>query len=180
VVIAVITIATDYYGAITLGVLAAIVHERIGKWHETFIAKCGFVVVIAVTAVALAKGVLPYRLNAPLLSIAIVLLLARKGNKSKVSSFLGGVSYPLYLNHWVGIFAVHAALKPFGLRDSLLAKVLAFVASLGLSSVLYIVVDRRVMANRGRWFRQRLGWTLAASGFAAVAIGVAGGLIMLR
>jgi hypothetical protein len=40
------------------------------------------------------------------------------------------------------------------------------------------MVDRRVMAVRSRWFNQRLGWTLAASGFAAVAIGVAGGLIL--
>jgi len=174
------TTATSHYAAITLGVLAAIAHERFGNWHQTAVAKCGLLLVVVITAIAMAKGAPPYQFVAPFFSIAVVLLLAREGRKSKVGSFLGGVSYPFYLNHWIGVFAVHAALKPFGLRDSLLAKVLAFFVSLGICSVLYILVDRRVMAVRGRWFRQRLGWTLAVSGFAAVAIGIAGKLILFR
>jgi peptidoglycan/LPS O-acetylase OafA/YrhL len=180
VAIAALAIATNTYGAITLGVLAAITRDRIGKWHQTTVAKYVLLVIVAATAVALAKEVPPYEFVAPFFSIAVVLLLAREGKKSQVGSFLGGVSYPFYLNHWIGVFAIHAAMKPLGLRDSLLAKVLALVANFGICSMLYVLVDRRVMAVRGRWFRQRLGWTLAASGFLAVAVGVAGGLILFR
>jgi peptidoglycan/LPS O-acetylase OafA/YrhL len=176
--IAAVAIATNTYGAITLGVLAAILRDRVGKWHQTMAAQWGLALVVALTAVAMATGVPPYEYVAPFFSIAVVLLLAREGRKSKVGSFLGGVSYPFYLNHWIGVFAVHAALTPLGLRHSVLAKGLALLANLVICSALYVMVDRRVMAVRSRWFNQRLGWTLAASGFAAVAIGVAGGLIL--
>jgi peptidoglycan/LPS O-acetylase OafA/YrhL len=90
-------IVTNTYGAITLGVLAAIVHQRFGRWHQPLVARAALVATGIVTAAFLARGTLPYEFVAPVFSIAVVLLLAREGRKSKVGGFLGGVSYPFYL-----------------------------------------------------------------------------------
>jgi peptidoglycan/LPS O-acetylase OafA/YrhL len=177
VALAALALSFDIYGPISLGVLAALLHRRFGDWHLRRPA----VVVLAAAALAAVVGLafpdrVPYRFPAATLAISVVLLLAREGTKSRVGGFLGGVSYPLYLNHWLGIFLAHALMARFGMRDSATAKVAAVVLNLALCSLLYVLVDRQIQRRRAGWFTPRLGWRLAIAGFISVGIGLAGGL----
>lgn len=176
-VIANLTLYWNYFGAISLGVLAAVIRHRIGDWHATIVAK----MVLAVTGAALLAatyfGYLEYRMGAPLFSLCLVLLLAQPGAHSPAAVFVGGVSYPMYLNHWIGVFIANAGFGVIGLRGTLLCQLSGVVLSLAASALLYVLVDLQVRKNRDRYFTVLRGKTAAATGFALVAIGLAGGLI---
>jgi len=121
---------------------------------------------------------LRYELVSPFFAISVVLLLATEGKPSTVGRFLGGMSYPLYLNQWIGVFATHFALKQFGMRTSILATILSAATSLAFCSFLYLVVDSQVIARRATWYSRRLGWTLAGVGYVLIAIGSVTGVCL--
>src|SRR5262249_40239515 len=116
--------------------------------------------------------ILPYRIAGPLLSICIVLLLARAGAHSRAASFVGGMSYPMYLNHWVGVFVANFVFKRIGLRGTFLCDVSSVVLSLAIAAGLYLAVDRSVKVRRDRYFSERRGKALACIGFTLVTIGL--------
>lgn len=176
VVLSAVALVSGYFGAISLGVLAAVLRSRLGAWHERPAGAAAAGAGALAAAAAMALGV-RYELVAPVFGIAVVLLLARPGERTRVGAFLGGVSYPLYLNHWIGAFGAHALLRPFGLRDAPIATPVAVVLGLGVATALYLAVDRQVMARRSSWFTPRLGWSLGAVGFGLMAMGVAIGLL---
>lgn len=168
----------NYFGAISLGVLAAVFRHRIGDWHTAAIAKTTLAVACVALLAATYFGPLDYRIGAPLFSLCLVLLLAQSGGHSPVAAFVGGVSYPMYLNHWIGVFIANAAFAFIGLRGSLLCQVSGVVLSLAISAGLYVLVDLQVRRNRDRYFTAWRGKIAAATGFALVAIGLAGGLVL--
>ena len=43
----------------------------------------------------------------PAVAVTVVTALASKGPRGWLGGYAGGLSYPLYLNHWIGAFAVH-------------------------------------------------------------------------
>jgi hypothetical protein len=55
-------------------------------------------------------------LLAPFCALAIVLLLA-----VRIGWALSLAAFPLYLDHWIGVFAANAVLTPIGLRGSMVA-----------------------------------------------------------
>jgi len=57
-------------------------------------------------------------------------------------------------------------------------KLLAYLISLGVSSALYVVVDKQIQRRRGKYFNEGIGKVLAAIAYGLVIVGVAGGLIM--
>ena len=73
---------------------------------------------------------LPYEAVAPFAAIAIVLLLATPGQRQPLGALVGGMSYPLYLNHWIGVYVANALLGRFGLRDSPVRQVVATLLAL--------------------------------------------------
>ena len=178
--IAICAVAFDVYGAISVGVFATILRKQFGGWHKTLVAKVVLALLAAGATATLYLDTLPYEYVAPILSISVVLLLAGEGRKSTVGGFLGGVSYPLYLNQWVGVFAAHYLLGRFGMRESILAKILATTMSLAFASFLYVVVDTQVLTRRSAWYTRRLGWSLASAGYALILIGVVGGVMLTR
>jgi peptidoglycan/LPS O-acetylase OafA/YrhL len=169
------------YGAITLGVLAAVLKARHGhEWYRHRASRAlSWLVVIACTA-AMALYEPLYMWVAPPFSLAVVLLLSREGKKNKIAAFFGGVSYPFYLNHWVGVFGAHALFGLFDMRESAAAKVFAFVANVAFCSLLYVFVDKQVMRKRESWFTPKLGRGLAVAAFASVFVGLAGGFYLTR
>ncbi|HZK80498.1 MAG TPA: hypothetical protein VFC46_05505, partial [Humisphaera sp.] len=120
----------------------------------------------------------PYRVGAPLSSIAIVLLLAQPGQHSKLATFLGGISFPMYLNHWIGVFAANAMFAKFGLRDTFACHVSGVILSIGVAAVLYVAIDQNVRRRREKYFSDIRGKSVAVCGFALVAVGLIGGLIL--
>jgi peptidoglycan/LPS O-acetylase OafA/YrhL len=85
------------------------------------------------------------------------------------------MSYPLYLNQWIGGFAVNLLLKnsPFCLRvsvDTMIGVVLA--------AGLYWFLEPQLLARRGKWFTLRRGHVLTACAYSMIAVGVICGLSM--
>jgi peptidoglycan/LPS O-acetylase OafA/YrhL len=163
------------YASIVFGVLAAVVVDRYGPIHRMPWARGGIAVVTAASFTSLILG-LDYDLLVPVCSVGIVLLLAVQGSKSPVGALLGGMSYPLYLNHWIGVFVAHAMLGPWGLRDSRASQALAVVFNLGIALALYWWIDRRMLARRAEWFSPSRGKLATYLAYGLVAAGIAFGL----
>jgi peptidoglycan/LPS O-acetylase OafA/YrhL len=156
-VIACLGIYFEWYGSIAFGVIAAISRNQFGGWYRDRRAVLGLVSIIICTIAAFAASDKSYAFAAPFFSVSVVLLLTQPGVASPIGAFLGGVSYPFYLNSWLGGFAVNSLLSPLGLHNSWIAITLSFIASFAICAALYLVIDRQVMLNRGAWFNYRLG-----------------------
>jgi len=163
-----------FFAAIALGVLAVVIREKIGPWNERR-AVCGALGLgAALMFIFLYLDLLPYRIFAPICSVLAVLCLAQpsRSGPSRVGEFLGGVSYPMYLNHWIGAFVTHGILKRVGgigvTAEGLIAVIFGFI----ISAVLYQFIDANVRKYRNRFYSRRLGIVIAILGYALVLSGV--------
>lgn len=162
-----------WYSSILAGVLAVMVNRAHGDWHLDARATAALLAMLVAVTLANMLGWLAYHHVAPLAAIAIVLLLARPGQRTAFGIFAGGISYPMYLHHWTGLFAgdVVALLMPgLGL---VLSKSLGFAFALTVASVAYILLDRQVLAYRDRIYSPRLGWAATSAAYILLFIGVA-------
>jgi peptidoglycan/LPS O-acetylase OafA/YrhL len=175
VVASLVAIQSQLYGAIVLGVLAAVLDRRAPGFQRTVPTRVCVVLSLVACAGALAFGA-TYERVAPIAAIAIVLLLAVPGPRRPVVAFLGGLSYQLYLNHWIGGFAATVLLIPLGLRDSALHLPLAIALSVGLAGALYRFIDRPLLARRAQLHTPMRGRVAMVTGYALVAIGIAIGV----
>jgi peptidoglycan/LPS O-acetylase OafA/YrhL len=163
--------------AIPLGVCAALVHHRCGPVHRNRWVILGVVLVAAVSAYGLATDALSYDTAAAPLAMAIVLLFAIKGPKQRIASYLGAISYPLYLNHWLGLFCAHAIAKRIGVGHGA-ALALDIVFGLAVAAVMYELVDRKVLQRRAGWFTVAIGRRVTIVAYAMVVIGCTGAAII--
>lgn len=165
-----------FYGAIALGVLAVALHRHFGDWHlksrMTLLLSAG----LALCAVVYYTARESYFYVAPIASVLIVLLLARPGRKNAIGSFVGGISYPLYLNHWVGIFAAHEIVQMFGFIGRWAGVWLAAILNIGVASVLFLAIDEQVRKRRNQLFTNDLGRLAALAAYGLVALGAVGGV----
>ncbi len=172
------------YGAISLGVLSVITFKKFGPWYLT---KSGtlyltiLMILAAATMVAPPSNHLlqPYTYGAPVFAICVVLLCARPLRRTAFSKWLGGVSFPLYLNAWIGAFAIHAFNKYFSIAQSWYSQPLEFLAGLAVASITYFFIDKAVMENRNRYFKPAIGLILGGLAYALVAIGTVVGTTLL-
>ena len=107
---------------------------------------------------------------APFFGLALVLLLSAPGAASPLGTELGGISYPLYLNHWIGLFAANFATKRFGL-DHPAQLALAVTVSVALCWLHYRAIDRPIRARRAQWYTPRAGNALMVCAYALFAFG---------
>lgn len=168
---------SNIYASIAFGVLAAVVVYRYGPVHQERSIKLSVFGITVASAAGMAAG-LDYDLLSPVFSLGVVLLLAIKGPQHRVGEFLGGMSYPLYLNHWIGVFVGHALLTPFGLRDSGVRQLLSTLVSLGIAAVLYWWVDRRMLSMRAQLFSPKRGELITAVAYGFVFAGVSAGIFL--
>ncbi|MEM9494482.1 MAG: acyltransferase [Pseudomonadota bacterium] len=176
-VIAIAAIAANFwYGSIALGVLAVILHHRVKDWHLRPEARAAILGVLVVcVGIYLANHEL-YRFVAPFASVAIVLLLAKPGAKSRIGAFAGGISYPLYLNHWIGIFATHEVLERAAFIGEAGSIVLGGVLNLLVASLFFVAIDEQVRKRRSALFSPQLGKAAAVVAYTLVIVGAIGGL----
>jgi peptidoglycan/LPS O-acetylase OafA/YrhL len=168
----------QYYSSIVFGVLAAVAVRRFGPFHETPVGRAVLAVVAAASLWAIVQGASFEHLKA-VCGVSLVLLLAFKGRKRTLGGIVGGMSYPLYLNHWIGVYAGNVLMSPFGLRDSPARQALAALLNVAFAVALYWWVDRRLLAQRRAWFTPERGRTVTALAYATTACGVVFGVVLL-
>jgi peptidoglycan/LPS O-acetylase OafA/YrhL len=172
---------TATYASIVFGVLAALLAHRYGPYHTNGWVRSAFGAVAAASALCMVAGV-KYELAAPICSVGLVLLFAAQGAQHSLGALVGGMSYPLYLNHWIGIFVFHGIFKHLGLMGDPVADfarhALSLGFSLGLAAYLYLHFDRRILANRARIYTRRRGQTAIVVAYAMIAIGICLGMVL--
>lgn len=169
----------DMYASIVLGVLAASInqaHPGFQKLESVRIASA----VAGLAAAAVMATSLDCEHAAPVFGACTVLLLAVEGQRARLGSFSGGLSYQLCLNHWIGGFAATVLLIPFGLGHDPIHLYLGVVLNLCSASALYWYVDRRLLANRKAWFTPLRGCIAMSLAYAIVTVDILYGLAMLR
>jgi peptidoglycan/LPS O-acetylase OafA/YrhL len=167
----------DVYASISFGVLAAVFKHEYGDYHQN--RYCKF---ICLSTLLAAGTALYYNYNyvtfAPFLAISTVLLLAVKGKKSKVGVFLGGMSYPLYLNHWIGVFFFNLVLEPFDLRNTPLRQFLSVLMNLGIAAFLFYYIERICLSYRHKLFNETRGKIITIIAYMFVILGISIGYIL--
>jgi peptidoglycan/LPS O-acetylase OafA/YrhL len=175
-IIAVAAWLTDIYASIVFGVLAAVIVYNSGPMHRGRYAVMGLSVVAVLSAAGMLAGY-SYPLLSPVLSVAIVLLLAIEGPQGAVGAIVGGMSYPLYLNHWIGGIVSHAIIKRIGLEHDNLDSFIAIPFSIGLATAMYWMIDRRLHTVRARLFTRSRGMAAMIIGYSLIVLGIAGHVI---
>ena len=167
----------NIYASIVFGVLAAVATRQFGQFHHRNGVKFGLFA-ICLLCVYLLFIDYHYTKTVPIISIAIVLLLAIHGTQTRLGAIAGGMSYQLYLNHWIGFFAAHALLNPFGLRDSVYAHILSVALNIGLAVLLYWFMDRKIHLLRDQWFSYQRGKLATILAYGMIVVGTIGGLVL--
>lgn len=164
-------LAFNIYPAIVLGVTAAILAKQYPDFHLQRRARLILSACVAGSALQLLTG--GYGPSAHLFAISLVLLLTRPGPKDNMGEFLGGISYQLYLNHWIGVFVFNAALKPLGLNDSPLRQLLACLLNYAIAACIYKIIDRRLRAKRDQWYAPSKAITITSLAYTLPLLGTA-------
>lgn len=176
VLLSIITWKFNFYAPIFLGVLAAILVDKYGAFHRKFIFQIIWCLLLVISLIGFISGD-DFRFYSPAFSVALILLLAIEGKVGTIGQFLGGISYPLYLNHWIGVFSAHVLFSPFGLRDSLFSMVVAVLLNYILASFLYTFIDKPFLANRDSLYSIQRGNLIIFIAYGTVALGITIGFV---
>ena len=167
--------AFDIYASIVFGVLAATLHRRFPDFQLRPLSRIALAgILLASTPWLFADHA--YRYAAPWAAIAIVLLLAVRGTKRPLGSLAGGLSYPLYLNHWIGGFTATVLLIPLGLRQSPVHAMLSVLLATSFVAALYWWMERPLLARRRQLYSPLRATLTAALAYTMVIVGVTVGL----
>lgn len=167
----------DIYAPIAFGVLAAVINSKFPDFYTS--VKCRSFMLAALLATIPALAIDDYyNITAPIFSICLVLLLAIKGKSNSVGVFLGGISYPLYLNHWIGVFSANFALEPFGLRGSDFGHILAILINYGLAAFLYWFIERKALSLREKLYSISVGYIFSCLAYSTIILGLTFGLVL--
>ena len=166
----------NLYMPISLGVLAIVSVNKYGSYYEKKAFKIIFLAIAVIASTFLFLDThetnAKFHIYASFLSISLVLLLAVKGKQDKFGEFLGGMSYPLYLNHWIGVFVANFLLNPFGLKASMVGHVLSTLLNYIIAAVLYYFIDRKILPMRKKWFNFYRGVTAVGFAYGLMFLGI--------
>ena len=84
-----------------------------------------------------------------LINAFLIPCLFRISVKSAVSKFIGGLSYPLFLSHWIVGAVTIAVMHDVPEKDGLHFGI-SLLFSIMLSALLYVLVDRKIQTVRMR------------------------------
>ncbi len=168
-----------YYGSISLGVLTSVATSRLEDIQVNRAVRLSLGIAAIAIGTASLTTFIAYRIAAPISAICIVLFFAQAGPLSRIGSFLGGVSFPMYLNHWIGLFVANAVFEKFGLRDTWPCRLTGVLFAAAIATALYLAIDRNVRKYRNRYFTISRGKTVAGVGFVLLATGILGGIAFI-
>ena len=160
-----------FYGSIALGALCAVIAQYSTSWQLSVPGRIALLAALAAASCAMALRGAVYAYEAPFFAASVVLLCALPMRRTAMTRWLGGISYPLYLNAWIGVFVFHAIAKRFGMPDEWYYEALLVSCTVFVAAMLYHLVDRVVMANRSRYYSRSLGWVLGGVAYALLLIG---------
>ena len=166
------------FASISLGVLAAATQRQYGNFHLR-----GSIIALLAAGCVLSFWVLltlSYTRGAPFFAISTVLLCARPGTRQSIGMFAGAISYPMYLNHWMGAFIINGIAKRVDWLAQPATGLLSYALGVAAGAVAYIMIDRSVMANRDKLYAPQRGKTLALIAYGLVLTGILGGLILAK
>ena len=166
-------ITQSNYASISLSVLAVMVTAAYPDWYRGYLSRAALMVSLVVAAGVMVMLPGAYSYVAPPCAVAIVLLCAQPLRRSAVTRWLGGVSFPLYLNAWIGLFVLHALEKHFGIRESPLLLPVEVAFAVGAGALTYHLIDARVMGRRDAFYRPGIGWAVGVTGYLLIVSGVA-------
>jgi peptidoglycan/LPS O-acetylase OafA/YrhL len=168
----------NIYAPISFGVLAAVVNNKYPDFYAKKLSRFFLLSLVILSALAMPIASENYRIFSPIFSICLVLLLAVKGESNPIGKFLGGISYPLYLNHWVGFFFCNWILTPLGLNESFIRPTLAVVVNYAFASILYYYVDRKLIARRNKLYTAFRGKIVILVAYGMTLIGLLVGVTL--
>lgn len=168
--------ALNLYPAIFLGVLfstlAADQRTQLKPTSQT--TKTGLLITLLIAIPALMIPSL-YNFSAPIFSICLVLLLAVPGKQSYFGQIIGGMSYPLYLNHWIGVYAINFLLP--SLRNTLISAIASSMLSVFIATFIYVFIDGKLLKRRDVLFSKRRGLTATSFTYILLSLGLTYGYI---
>lgn len=161
-----------YFVSIVFGVLAAVVVDQLDMAPKRILSQTIFALV---ALFSLGGVIIGYDLLylAPIGATSLVMLLALPGNQSRWGTVIGGMSYPLYLNHWITTFLANGLMKRIWPDQFLLSTIAAAVLSVAMAMAHYWYIDRPLRAARQQWFTLRRGRWIMWTGYAMVVMGIA-------
>lgn len=162
----------SWYGSVALGVFAVMLMRRFGLWYLRPSGQLALLLGILVVGGLGAAGLIRYAFAAPLVAVSIVLLLARPGRRFAFGQWLGGISYPMYLNHWMGLFVTSLVTKVLLPGVPLVGALAGYAVAIAISGLAYALVDRQILAWRGRAYRPVFGHVSIALAYGLMALGL--------
>ena len=175
--IALLAIALNWNAApIALGVCAAIIEAR-----TCFVQRGSTRIVAFTVAIVCALGLTFLNIASyigPIFSVSVVLAVAMPGARNRSALIAGGLSYPLYLNHYLGVFIVNFFSKRIIAIDQTSFVISQYVINIVLALGLYWLVDRQIQLHRNGWYSRKSGVALALIAYALVTVGIVTGTLM--
>jgi peptidoglycan/LPS O-acetylase OafA/YrhL len=173
------TLFETWYGSVSFGVLAAMLQRRFGNWHIRTWAIAALVGTCAVTVAFWATDAVPYRLYVPLLAISVVLLCARPGQRTRFGSWAGGISFPMYLNHWMGLFIASAIASRLPAIGVVTADIIGFAIAIGIAAYAYKLIDLNLYRYRAAWYSPALGYASMVAVYVLMMLGLVLGFYLV-
>jgi hypothetical protein len=169
---------TQFYASIAFGVLAAVLaYHRPGVFRLPAV-RLALVAFVVCAGVAISRD-FHYGYVVPFFSGGVVLLLAIEGRRQPLGALVGGMSYPLYLNHWIGVFVGNALLRPLGIAEPFVRHSFAAAFNIAIAVALYWYVDRWLLARRAQFYTHALGTSATWLAYSGIALGVIVGWTLL-
>jgi peptidoglycan/LPS O-acetylase OafA/YrhL len=159
------------------GVLAAVAQKQFGDFHLVMSGRIVFLAMTAATYTAL------YWFDddwlRTIFSVALVLVLSVHGRRNRLALFFGAISFPLYLNGWIGMFAANFATRR--VEDlEFLAVPMQYCFAVIVASLCWYFIDRPVRLRRELWYTPQRGRMAAILAYCIVMTGLVGGFLWNR
>jgi peptidoglycan/LPS O-acetylase OafA/YrhL len=165
------------FGSIALGVLFAISKDKFGNWNLRPAGTLVLGLCLVAMYVVIRKGWVRYEVGVPFAAVSIVALLGRPGRQTAIGTLLGGMSYPFYLNHWIGLVLRKSLERRLHLPMAV-GTLAALSIALVLGAVHYHFIDRVILRKRSRWYTERRGLLSCVAGVSLATLGLAIGFFL--
>lgn len=161
----------DVYTPIFVGVLLALVLKKHHGIEKSKIFKLLFILLFIIAASLFTLEIyIDYA--SVLFSASIIMLLRIPGKSHKIGLFLGGISYSLYLNHWLGEFIANYIVKHTFINSTSIRNLISFLSAYIIASLIYIIIEKYCIKMRPLWYTPTYGKYSIIAAYGTVILGL--------